>query len=65
MGERVPIFRQDLNGLVTDGTAARERTDRGWSLTDFRDLDGNPLVLPPGSSITVNQEYLTSSDDDM
>jgi hypothetical protein len=62
MGERVPIYRQELNGTITDGTAERVRTDNGWSLSDFRDLDGNPLVLPPGASITVNKEYLKSDD---
>lgn len=49
MAERVPITRTDADGTVIDGTAQIDRTDRAVSITDFRDLDGRPLNLPPGS----------------
>lgn len=47
---RIPVTRHDLDGTIIDGTAEYD----GHGLTDFRDLDGLPLVLPPGSSFVVD-----------
>lgn len=52
-GMRVPITRHDTDGTVIDGTAEREQTHEGSTISDFRDLDGNELSLPPGSSFRV------------
>lgn len=51
---RVPIVRRDEDGTRIDGTAAYDHVDRGGIIVyDFRDLDGEPLGLPPGSSFEV------------
>lgn len=63
MIRRVPIIRHDLDGGVIDGTAQVERTNDGVRAFDFRDLDGWPLVLPPGSSFSVHLELLEPSPD--
>lgn len=49
MGERVPIQRVDADGTVTEGTAELA----GSSVHDFRDLNGEPMMLPPGASFVV------------
>lgn len=46
---RVAITRHDADGTVIDGTALCEGTE----ISDFRDLDGEPLALPPGSSFVM------------
>lgn len=51
---RVPITRHDVDGTVVDGTAALVILEDGTRrVHDFRSLDGEPLVLPPGSSFVV------------
>lgn len=50
---RIPIIRRLEDGTIDDGTARYiERAD-GFGLADFRDLDGNEMVLPPGASFEV------------
>lgn len=39
-GHRVPIERRDADGTVTRGTA---QADPEGGVSDFRDLDGNPI----------------------
>lgn len=48
---RITITRHDTDGTVIDGTA--ELVGPG-SVRDFRDLDGYPLALPPGSSFELD-----------
>ena len=51
---RVPVVRRDKDGTVVDGTALWEdQGTPGFMLSDFRDLDGNPMSLPPGSSFEI------------
>lgn len=51
---RIPIIRRAEDGTVTDGTALwEERENGGFSISDFRDLDGEPLPIPPGGSIEM------------
>lgn len=50
---RIRIRRVDENGLVTPGTAMLTRHAGGLNVGDFRDLDGDPLVLPPGARFDV------------
>ena len=60
---RVPMTRRDRDGTMTDGTAAivEHPSTGALYLTDFRDLDGRELELPPGSSfdIQLNEDDLT------
>ena len=51
---RIPIIRRDADGTVIDGTA--RLSDDRRTIDDFRDLDGNELSLPPGSSFEVRWE---------
>jgi 3-deoxy-D-manno-octulosonate 8-phosphate phosphatase KdsC-like HAD superfamily phosphatase len=44
---RIPITRRDLDGTLIDGTAQLDEAEA--TISDFRDLDGVQLVLPPGS----------------
>lgn len=52
--DRIPIIRRDADGTVVDGTAelmlAMTDDKLMASMHDWRDLDGNELPLPPGSS---------------
>jgi hypothetical protein len=51
VNERIPIIRRDQDGTVIDGTAEVIVLEPGeFQVTDFRDLDGNVLILPPQSS---------------
>jgi hypothetical protein len=47
---RVPIVRRDADGTCVDGTAELGVDSDGLWLGDFRDLDGELLPLPAGSS---------------
>lgn len=49
---RVPIVRREADGTITDGTCAYEFAD-GYRWFDFRDLDGEPMILPPGASFEM------------
>lgn len=44
---RLPIIRREVDGTVTDGTCEVTHFGNRTSYGDFRDLDGNELVLPP------------------
>jgi hypothetical protein len=60
---RVPIIRPDADGTITDGTAELVRTiPSGIKVRDFRDLDGNELILPPKSSFEVAVNPATLDD---
>lgn len=48
--DRVPVTRHDADGTVIHGTA---QADPEGGVSDFRDLAGKELVLPPGSSIRI------------
>jgi len=50
---RVPIVRADRDGTITDGTADATLVDGKVLLSDFRDLDGRELTLPPGSRFVI------------
>ncbi len=51
---RIPITRHDSDGTILDGTAAAIRTsEHAFTINDFRDLDGEELILPPGSRFEV------------
>jgi len=51
---RIPIVRRLADDTVTDGTARQTVDGDGdWTITDFRDLDGQPLDLPPGASFEI------------
>lgn len=66
MDKRIPIVREDSDGTITDGTARVSRGGR--QIDDFRDLDGEPLDLPPGSSYLIDTELpptIESSWDDV
>lgn len=55
---RIPIIRRNLDGTVTDGTAHVDlRTDGTWHVTDFRDLDGWLMGLPPGASFDIDVDF--------
>lgn len=45
----VPMVRIESDGTVTDGTC--EFDGRHW--LDFRDLDGEPLILQPGARFQI------------
>lgn len=47
---RIPIVRRLQDDTVVDGTADVRVVPGGIDVTDFRDLDGHPLALPPGAS---------------
>lgn len=51
--DRIPITRHDPDGTVTDGTARMILTATGRGLDDFRDLDGEPMCLPPGAAFHI------------
>lgn len=57
MTQRIPITRRSKWGNVTDGTAAYDVDDDGADLTDWRDLDGEPLIIRPGDVVTWGPEY--------
>lgn len=51
---RIPIIRRNADGTITDGTARTRGVGPGrLEIDDFRDLDGQPLNLPPGAKFTV------------
>lgn len=55
---RIPITRHDEDGTIIDGTAESDVQVVGGTavygtIHDFCDLDGEPLVLPPGSTFEV------------
>lgn len=56
MTSRIPFIRRDPDGTIIDGTANAVAFEEGSGLVldDFRDLDGNELDLPPGSTFEVN-----------
>lgn len=53
MTHRIPITRRDPDGTVIDGTARVITDGTEQRLDDFRDLDGNPLSLPPGAAFHI------------
>lgn len=56
-GERIPFIRRDADGTIIDGTAAVGRNeDDSMTIHDWRDLDGNVLQLPPGSSFEITHD---------
>lgn len=56
--QRIPIIRRDADGTIVDGTAELiiEANGTGFSVVDFRDLDGEELILPPQSSFEFATE---------
>jgi hypothetical protein len=46
---RIPITKVLADGRVIDGTAKMT----GHTIEDFRDLDGQPMVLEPGARLEV------------
>lgn len=50
---RIPIVRVDADGTIVDGTCEYNEEPGAGNLGDFRDLDGEPLVLPPGSAYQI------------
>jgi hypothetical protein len=52
---RIPITKHLPDGTVEDGTAAWEDQRNGtFRVWDFRDLDGDPMVLEPGAAFHVD-----------
>jgi hypothetical protein len=51
---RLTITKHLADGTIVDGTAAwEERRDGTARVWDFRDLDGEPMILEPGASFHV------------
>jgi hypothetical protein len=56
--KRIHIARVDADGTIHRGTAAFEALEDDWfgpraQLRDFQDSNGDPLVLPAGSTLYI------------
>jgi len=54
----VPVVVRRADGTTVDARATAEvngedSTDDGFVLSDFRDLDGNPVVLADGDAMII------------